>query len=83
METHVQENEAQEVPETEENVNNEDEEGSPSDYDRENCFKSVSDNKDIAKLASLISTSINSNKRVSWADWVLGTNVCNCGIMGR
>ncbi|XP_076449104.1 dynein axonemal heavy chain 5-like [Babylonia areolata] len=28
-----------------------------------NCFKALSDNKDIAKLAALISTSINSNKR--------------------
>ncbi|KAK7114140.1 hypothetical protein V1264_000252 [Littorina saxatilis] len=33
------------------------------DDERENCFKAVSDNKDIAKLASLISTAINSNKR--------------------
>ena len=66
----------------EEDVSIEDEDGNPSGHGRENCFKSVSDNKDIAKLASLISTSINSNKRVSWADWVLGTNACSCGIMG-
>ena len=29
-----------------------------------NYFKSVSENKEIAKLASLLSTSINSNKKV-------------------
>jgi hypothetical protein len=32
-----------------------------------NYFKSVSENKEIAKLASLLSTSINSNKKVSAA----------------
>ena len=31
-----------------------------------NYFKSVSENKEIAKLASLLSTSINSNKKVRW-----------------
>ena len=36
-----------------------------------NYYKSVSDNKEIAKLASLLSTSINSNKKVSSTQYCL------------
>ena len=50
----------------EQSPDEEEEKTSISEEERENCFKSVSDNKDIAKLASLISTCINSNKRVSY-----------------
>ena len=40
-----------------------------------NYFKSVSENKEIAKLVSLLSTSINSTKKVglhSWRTWAVG-----------
>ncbi|KAL8616403.1 Dynein heavy chain 5, axonemal [Nucella lapillus] len=56
------EEEAEDVIE-EHNSANEDEEDGQVGEERENCYKALSDNKDIAKLASLISTSINSNKR--------------------
>ena len=54
----------EEAMEGECSMDDEDEDTVPVEDERENLFKALSDNKDIAKLAALTSTAINSNKRV-------------------